>query len=159
MQTDAEELHRELMSTGYRYTEIFPGTIPEKEDVLLTDILTGKHNSNNIDRKKLLSLNGWLLPARRGNPEPIMAGESPHCYYRKKDVWIYDPDTKLGFYSHKEMKQLFEMPGEWFRLWLKLKKEYATAQRAYQNAIAEMTSMEFWSRYLREKESKNENKL
>lgn len=151
MQTDAEELHRELMSTGYQYTEIFSGTIPEKEDVLLTDILAGKHNLNNIDRKKLLSLNGWLLPARRGNPEPIMAGESPHCYYRKKDVWIYDPDTKLGFYSHKEMKQLFEMPGEWFRLWLKLKKEYATAQRAYQNAIAEMTSMEFWNQYLKEK--------
>ena len=119
--------------------------------MLLTDILAGKHNLNNIDRKKLLSLNGWLLPARRGNPEPIMAGESPHCYYRKKDVWIYDPDTKLGFYSHKEMKQLFEMPGEWFRLWLKLKKEYATAQRAYQNAIAEMTSMEFWNQYLKEK--------
>ena len=43
------------------------------------------------------------------------------------------------------------MPGEWFRLWLKLKKEYATAQRAYQNAIAEMTSMEFWNQYLKEK--------
>lgn len=151
MQTDAEELHRELMSTGYQYTEIFPGTIPEKEDVLLTDILAEKHNSNNIDRKKLLSLNGWLLPARRGNPEPIMAGESPHCYYRKKGVWIYDPDTKLGFYTQKEMKQLFEMPCEWFRLWLKLKKEYAMAQRAYQNAIAEMTSMEFWNQYLKEK--------
>ena len=62
---------------------------------------------------------------------PVMAGESPHCYYRKKKVWIYDPDTQLGFYTGKEVRQLFILLGEWLRLGFRLKKEYAKQCRVH----------------------------
>ncbi len=151
MNADAQQLHGELMRAGYRYSEPFCGMLPDRAHTQLADILAGRSNSSNIDKKKLLSLNGWLLPARRGKPVPVMAGESPHCYYRKKKVWIYDPDTQLGFYTGKEARQLFVLLGEWLRLGFRLKKEYATVQKVYRSAFPEMTSVEFWSRYLREK--------
>lgn len=151
MDVDAEQLHGELLRAGYRYSETFCGMLPDRAHTQLADILAGRSNSSNIDKKKLLSLNGWFLPARRGKPVPVMAGESPHCYYRKKKVWIYDPDTQLGFYTGKEVRQLFILLGEWLRLGFRLKKEYAAVQSAYRSAFPEMTSMEFWNQYLREK--------
>lgn len=160
MRQDAEQLHQKILASGYRYSEACAVSREEKAKNDLSDILTGRHNSNQIDKKKLISLNGWLLPAKGGDePAPIMAGESPHAYYRKRKVWIYDPDTNLGFYTEKETKELFAFVAAFFRIYLKLQKSYRQVQTEYRTCRQEMCSEEFWKRYLELGGKENENKL
>lgn len=151
MQTDAESLHREVIDAGYRYTESFDGLLEKQVKKSIGDILAGKSNSSQIEKRKLLSLNGWLLPAARGEITPIMAGESPHRYYRKKRVWIYDPDTEKGFYTGKEGMQLLCFIKHAACIYMQLKKGYTKVQMAYQNKMEQMSSGVFWNEYLKER--------
>lgn len=146
---DAQELHMELMASGYQYKETYTSGAIEKGKVTLEDILSGSSNTSRISKAKLLSLNGWLFPAKRGaSPVPVMAGESPHSYYRVKQVWIYDPDTLLGFYTQKELKELFYLAGRMIVSSIRLCRKYKRTQRAYQQQAKTLCSEPFWNQYL-----------
>lgn len=160
MEQDAEQLHQEIIASGYHYSESCKIEKDKKKKNELLDILTGKHNSNQIDKKKLISLNGWLLPTKKDNvPVPIMAGESPHAFYRRKNVWIYDSDTNLGFYTGKEGKELFSLVVAFFHIHLKMLRDYKHAREEYCTCRQEMCSERFWNRYLELGGHRNENEL
>ena len=92
--------------------------------------MAGRSDWIQIERKKLLSLNGWLLPARKDDaPTPVMAGDSPHACYRRRRVFIYRSDTRLGFYTGKEIRELFSLVGTVFRIYMELKKHYKPVVR------------------------------
>lgn len=149
MNQDAEVLHKQLMESGYHYKEKSKIKIKPKESTNPENIISGKNNSNQIQKKKLVSLNGWLLPACKDKtPVPVMAGESPHVYYRKKCVWIYDPDTELGFYTKKEPKQLFLLAGRLVRIYFHIQTGYKKVQRSYRQHMDTMCSRGFWNKYL-----------
>ena len=160
MEQDAEKLHQEIVAAGYRYCEEYEGQWEERNEEVLAGLLAGRSNSSQIERKKLLSLNGWLLPARKDDaPTPVMAGDSPHACYRRRRVFIYDPDTRLGFYTGKEIRELFSLAGTVFRIYMELKKHYKPVVRAYCAHRKELGSETFWSRYLELGGRQNENKL
>lgn len=139
--TDPQKFHKELCDFGYRYTEEFDGDLKEFDS---------KSTDNSvIDRKKLLSLNGWLLPAKHSKKTvPIASGESPHRYYRVKKVWIYDPDTQKGFYSGKETGKLFVCFGMMIRQTVRLILFYGTAKKRYSKQFKDITGEAFWKEYL-----------
>lgn len=170
MKTDAQELHEQLRKSGYSYQEKEPeeiaghGTIRNekilREKIKLEAILLGRHNANQVDKKKLLSLNGWLLPAYRDNaPYAVMAGESPHAYYRKRNVYIYDPDTNLGFYTQKEWGWLFKTFWKMFCMGIQILMKYKEVQKEYEEHGKELCSDTFWNQYLELKEKENERKI
>lgn len=146
---DAEKLHREIQIAGYCYTEKFAGHIEGRGKTDLTELLAGRCNSNQIQKKRLLSLNGWLLPARKNTGvTPIMAGESPHRYYREKKVWIYDPDTCLGFYTEKKIGELFRTVGKVIKCSFCLLKMLKKIRGLYIAYAGDMCTAEFWNQYL-----------
>lgn len=160
MEQDAQELHREIRDFGYSYQETYGEALPEKTHVRLEALLEGKCNSNQLDKKKLMTLNGFLLPARRQRKaKPIMAGESPHEYYRQKSVFIYDPDTERGFYSQKRVKELFVLAGYMVRIAILMQMHYRSVKRAYRQQAETMCTKQFWKYYLRLEGEQNENKL
>lgn len=160
MGQDAEQLHQEIVAAGYRYCEEYEGQWEERNKEVLAGLLAGRSNSSQIERRKLLSLNGWLLPARKDDaPTPVMAGDSPHACYRRRRVFIYDPDTGLGFYTGKEIRELFSLVGTVFRIYMELKKHYKPVVKAYCAHRKELGSEAFWSRYLELGGRQNENKL
>lgn len=159
MDEDASSLHKEIMEQGYKYNQSFEGTVPQRVSNELEDILEGRNNSNSISKKKLVTLNGWIFPAKSKEVVPIMAGESPHAYYRIKKVWIYDPDTKKGFYTERRYGQLWKLPGKILNCKQLLKKEYILASSSYKENFGEMTSLEFWKKYLENEVKENEKQL
>ena len=74
-------------------------------------------------------------------------------------MFIYDPDTRLGFYTGKEIRELFSLVGTVFRIYMELKKHYKPVVRAYCAHRKELGSETFWSRYLELGGRQNENKL
>lgn len=150
MEQDAYELHEKLRNFGYSYQENYKDELPDKERVRLEAILTGRSNCNQLDKKKLMTFNGWLLPVeRQQKAKPIMAGESPHEYYRQKSVFIYDPDTKRGFYSKKCVGELFVLAGSMIKIAVLMQRHYKHARQAYNMHAETMCTKQFWKYYLR----------
>lgn len=157
MEQDAEELHQELMASGYKYSEPYAEQLPHKDAVRLEDILAGKTNAGRIDKKKILTLNGWLLPALGSKkPLPLAAGESPHAYFRRRAVWIYDPDTEKGFYTGKELGRLPGTVIQMISCCVLVQHGFTAAKEAYGKHLKDMCSEAFWIQYLKLKEKTDE---
>lgn len=89
----AEALHEEIIRMGYRMRPIVQARDRRK--------LTGKdlyRRPRGLRKcRNLLTLNGYLLPAKRGGRRRIRIGDAPDRYYRVKEAVLYDPDTGKGF--------------------------------------------------------------
>lgn len=148
-ETDAEELNGCVRSLGYSYNEIFSDSNLVTETISLEDVMSGFNNSQKLDKKKLLLLNGNLLPAKTGKEiVPIPAGHSPHEFYRVKKAWIYDPDTQKGFYVNKDNKEFWTTIGLIICKSIKLTFNYKRMRREYSEAYESLRSDKFWRSYL-----------
>lgn len=146
---DGELLHQKIMSLGYQYRETNRKLLEKRNCITVKDIVEGKTNSNQIDKKKLISLNGWLLPAhQRRQPKSIMAGESPHEYYREKKVFIFDPDTEKGFWAEKKWREFFAILKRFLKVNNTFRSEFQTVRDDYKENYKTLCSKAFWDEYL-----------
>lgn len=94
-----------------------------------------------------LTLNGWLLPAKKGC-KPVPFGAHPSELYRCRKVLLFEPDTGKGFIVKRQHRQLLISLGRCFQLWRLLNRHYDKAVQDYQTHAAELTTKEFWEKYL-----------
>lgn len=144
-QTDAEQLHKEIMASGYKaelaehlgvpffYREYERGC-KEKHSLL-----------HEVIRK--MTLNGYLLPAKHVRTVP-MAKARPEYVWRAKTILFYDIVENKGFVTHRStrtfIRQGFEMLGMMFAILIK----YEKAKRSYIERGNEIRQLAFWEKYL-----------
>ncbi len=144
-QTDAEQLHKEIMASGYKaelaeylgvpffYREYERGC-KEKHSLL-----------HEVIRK--MTLNGYLLPAKHVRTVP-MAKARPEYVWRAKTILFYDIVENKGFVTHRStrtfIRQGFEMLGMMFAILIK----YEKAKRSYIERGNEIRQLTFWEKYL-----------
>lgn len=145
MQQDGEELHKKVMSAGYKGQDL-------KELDMGFHYPTYIASYEYVDRKKdkikrILSLNGLFLPAKGENIVPMSAARPVH-FYRKRRVMHYDVTSKKAFVTEKSfrtsIKYLFKTFGMICTTRLKLKR----AQEAYRTEGLKLRTLTFWNEFL-----------
>lgn len=90
-----------------------------------------------------LTLNGWLLPAKR---DVIVRAEIPlTCYfYRAKRVLNYSAKTNTGYISEKSYRKVFHVLHLLYKAIRKIDCDYTKAQNAYAESLLRLTNDNFW---------------
>ena len=94
-----------------------------------------------------LTLNGWLLPAKK-DCKPVPFGAHPSELFRYKKVLLFDPDTRKGLVVERKHRQLWISLARCFKLWRLLHKNYNRVVQDYQTHAKELITKEFWEQYL-----------
>ena len=95
-----------------------------------------------------LTLNGWILPAKRKHIKVIATSESPFETFREKTVVWYEPQNGKVYLTHKRYKELFRV------LWLCVKsivilwRAFDKTTVNYQEHIGDITTQAAWEKYL-----------
>ena len=97
-------------------------------------------------KKHLLSVNGWLLPAKK-ETAVLPMGAHPDALYRRKTALLFDPDTSKGFYVERKAKDFFVTIGRCFKMGWLLAGKYKKTVKDFQKNGAELISYDFWKRY------------
>lgn len=141
-------LHQEIMEMGYPFadqTEQLKERKPDWEMERPDRVTVYKEEKRGL--KHILSLNGWLLPGKRGT-EVLPMGVHPNCLYRVKRVLYYDPESGKGFESKRTYREIFRLLRDMYRINRLLHSSYDTAAADYRQNYRRITNITFWNRYL-----------
>lgn len=145
---DPVELHQEIAAMGYKQTDV--SALLEK--YRMGDFFTRLEPKDLYKRKSYslargILLNGWFLPGKR-KCIPIPFGAPHKEFFRCKRVLLFDPDSKQGFLAERKWKQFFVTIGRCFRAGHIIRKSYKRAAEDWRENGRELTTEEFWERYL-----------
>lgn len=103
-------------------------------------------------RKKLifrrLTLNGWLLPAKKEPAIVQSAFPKKLPFYRVKTALNVERISQKGYISNKSWKELFECFNLYKQVVKTIKKYYRSAADEFANRWHELISYDFWHQYL-----------
>ena len=101
---DAEKLHEEIVEMGYRMTELKGA--PKNKSILETELY--KNKNQKIKRIiNILTLNGYLLPAKHNRNRYIIFGAPAIDYFREKNIYFFDPNTGKGIVVTRDFREAF----------------------------------------------------
>ncbi len=108
----------------------------------------GERRRNRLFRK--LTLNGWLLPAKR---DAIVRAETPLTYhfYRAKRVLNYSAKTHSGYISCKSYYNAICVLWQLLKTLWKIDLQYNIVKQAYQSSLPQLTNKAFWKNVYGEK--------
>lgn len=143
--TDGEQLHKEIMSAGYKAQPM--------EELNMPFSYPNYDNSFHENEKKahrfirFLSFNGLLFPANR---ETIvsMAQCRPINFYRAKRVLQYDVTSKKGFVTEKQLGKSTIYIFQMIPITLKILWHFNGVIRDFHAHGNELITEEFWKKYL-----------
>lgn len=95
----------------------------------------------------ILSLNGWLLPAKNKLVVFPIGIFITHLF-RVKKVLYYEPDTGKGFVCRRSYKELFDFIKSMYDIHCIMRKSYDKAAKEYRKRYKELTNLDFWKQYL-----------
>lgn len=148
MRQDAEKLHQELMEAGYQAKEL--ETLDMGFDYEVYEASRGDYGQFSSRRKRILTLNGLLLPAKGDNIAPMASVRGVH-FYRRKRVMNYDITSNRGFLTERSVVQMFRSLLQVARMLPLINRNFEAARRAYQAEGKRLMEKQFWKRYLRMK--------
>jgi len=97
---------------------------------------------------RLLLLNGYLLPA--GESKIVSLNDpKPKNFFGAKRVLFYDETTQKGMVLRRSWIKMVSIYMGFLRLTVKYAFRHSRIQKQYRNRVNEITSMEFWERYLK----------
>lgn len=145
---DTVKLHQEIAQMGYVQKDVekelehyqvqnyyMP---PEPENLYRFPSFSLRHK---------ITLNGWLLPAKR-ICKPIPFGAHPIAWYRCKQVLLFDPDSRKGLLLERKHRQLWISLLRCLKLCWMLHRQYRKTVQDYQAHAKELMTLEFWEKYL-----------
>jgi len=146
-ETDGEKLNFEVMNAGYKGIPI---------DQITEMGFTQKDYDNSLfereSRKaklfRRLTLNGYLLPAKKTNKVVSMALCRPLNFYRQKQVLNYDPTSQKAFITERKWSEVFRAGIKLVGLTFKTLIKFEKAKSDFRNRIGEVTNEGFWNEYL-----------
>ena len=144
---DPTKLHPEIMKMGYAMQDVSDDLRKFGVDVEKTKPQPSHlYEDGGFAKKHLLSVNGWLLPAKK-ETAVLPMGVHPDALYRRKTALLYDPDTSRGFYVERKAKDFFATIGRCFKMGWLLAGKYKKTVKDFQKNGAELISYDFWKRY------------
>lgn len=144
---DPTKLHPEIMKMGYAMQDVSDDLHKFGVDVEKTKPQPSHlYEDGGFAKKHLLSVNGWLLPAKK-ETVVLPMGMHPDALYRRKTALLYDPDTSRGFYVERKAKDFFVTIGRCFKMGWLLAGKYKKTVKDFQKNGAELISYDFWKRY------------
>lgn len=145
MEQDGEALHKEIMASGYKAVELekldMQFSYPAFESSLRIE------DTKKARMKRLITLNGLLLPAR-GDVIVPMASLKSIMFYRKRRAMHYDIASKKAFLTEKNGREAWRCIFRTLRMYVKLSGQLSKAQKRYREEGLKLRTMEFWKRYL-----------
>ena len=144
---DPTKLHPEIMKMGYAMQDVSDDLHKFGVDVEKTKPQPSHlYEDGGFAKKHLLSVNGWLLPAKKETAVFPM-GVHPDALYRRKTALLYDPDTSRGFYVERKAKDFFATIGRCFKMGWLLAGKYKKTVKDFQENSGELISYDFWKGY------------
>ncbi len=145
MEQDGEALHRQIMAAGYKAVEL-------KELDMRFHYPRFDDSIHLLDTKKarikrILTLNGLLLPARGEAIVPVNNLRSV-MFYRKRRVMHYDAASRKAFVTEKSGKESWRCIFKTLKLAAKLSRRLPKAQQAYRQEGLKLRTLEYWEKYL-----------
>lgn len=156
MRLDPQEKNRRLMSLGYQMqpvTALTQDPAVQKEIAAyrkpedITEVYKGYVVQGKW--KYVITMNGWLLPARRDRVYAYPMGIHPYALFRKKELILFDPDSGTGIHVQKSWRELFFGAMLMLRTYGLLALRYKKAQKEYREGIGTLRSADFWRSYLK----------
>lgn len=143
--TDGEALHKELMAAADKFVPLKQLSVQFDE----TEYLKTLEMKERIRYKLLryITLNKHIWP-RRGTSVVDAALNGTKDYAGKRQVLNYDVSGNRGFVTEYNRSSMLSVMRRSFAMQRKLKAEYARVSEEYRQAQAQLTSREFWNRYL-----------
>lgn len=149
--TDGEALHKEILQSGY-------AAVPVEQIENAVFSLPKYMNSFKQSDKGLtkvlryLTINGYLLPAKRSKGKEIQAVSMGLCrpvnFYRQKRVLHYDEESKKAFITEKSWRDVFKALGGLIRITCVSIVSFSRAMKRFRDGSADLMSEDFWKQYL-----------
>ena len=145
MEQDGEMLHQQVMASGYRAEE--PDKLGFHFSYPMFEASVWLEDTKKARWKRLITLNGLLLPARGEAVVPMAALKSV-MFYRKRRVLHYDATSRKGFVTEKNGKEAWRCIFKTFHMYMKLSGSLEKAQKRYREEGLKLRTLEFWRGYL-----------
>ena len=147
---DGETLHRELSSLGER--PIPRAALEEIGYDLSSPLRREDRGYIRLSAKQVLTLNGSLLPAKKGSYRVIdITAADPIDFYRVRQVVQYDPISEKGFLTKQKRGVLLRTAFRLLKYFFKLLFRFRKAQRSFADSFSETVSPEAWKERFTEK--------
>jgi galactofuranosylgalactofuranosylrhamnosyl-N-acetylglucosaminyl-diphospho-decaprenol beta-1,5/1,6-galactofuranosyltransferase len=152
---EPEKLNQRVMHMGYSMTPVQELTHDRKVLQQIREyrkpVSAGEiyvPHSKRHRRKYLLTLNGWLLPAKADRIYSHPLGVCPYEMYRQKKVLLFDPDSKKGILLQKNYTEAVKSLFAYTEIMFCLGFSYKRVSREYHKRFKELTTLDFWKGYL-----------
>ena len=97
---------------------------------------------------RILTLNGYLLRAKKELTLPIYA-DRPVQGYRAKKILFYEENSGMGFTREKNIKKALSCMLKFQKLYICMIFKYSRMVKSYRDKYSYMTSKEMWLKYLK----------
>ncbi len=149
--TDGEKLHKEIMAAGYKAVPV--DQLKDAAFRLPSYYASLEQGENSIHRiLRMLTLNGFLLPAKRYKGTAIqcvgMANCRPINFYRQLRVLNYEEMSGKGFVTRKSYRETFRCVGNLIAMTFKSLVHFDKAKKNVAQNREQITNADFWSEYL-----------
>ncbi len=147
--TDTVELHKEIMNAGYKMQDV--------DDIKEMPFIFGEYasmyNRPPLHGWKLKVWNhskcGHLIKGTRDVWVPIAPGKVRYeMFVRAKRAYHFDQNARRGFVTERSMKEYKRVMKRYKALEKLVNKKYDKVAAEYRARLSEITSTEFWNKYL-----------
>ena len=145
MRQDAEALNKELIQAGYQAQDLdkldmgfnYPAYEASRED----------YGQGSSRMKRILTVNGLLLPARGDNIAPMASVRGVH-FYRRSRVMNYEITSNRAFITERSLAQTIQSLCKVLQTIVVTVRNYERANKAYQAEGKRLMTLKFWKSYL-----------
>lgn len=145
MRQDAEALNQELIQAGYQAQD--PDTLDMGFSYPVYEASREDYGQGSSRKKRILTLNGLLLPARGDNIAPMASVRGVH-FYRRRRVMNYEITSNRAFITERSVPQIMQSLYKVLRTIIVVIGNYEKANKAYQMEGKRLMTLKFWKRYL-----------
>lgn len=150
---DGQALHQEIMAMNYKAKPVkeYTGYRGLKEEAFAWEKIE-KVEVRKVSRmRKLLqqcTLNGYLLPAKRGKVLIAMPHDNIYEMYRQREI-LYVDSAGNGFLMERSLKAALDCFRQLWRVKKLIDKEFDQRKLEYAQRYKELTTQAFWEKYLK----------
>lgn len=149
LNTDAYELHQELMAMNYKAKPVAEWVGVEgvtEEELNLRE--RGFKNPGAFMRKfHIITANGFFFPEKRRKVVVSEPYGNVHILYRRKATIVVD-NYGNGLYLERDKKQFWECKKKLEAALKLIDEKYDDAVKSYRASYRELVSTDFWEKYL-----------
>lgn len=144
-QTDAEQLHKQIMASGYKAVMAEQLEVPFFYKEYERGCKEKHSRLHEVVRK--ITFNGYLLPAKHVRTVP-MAAARPEFVWRARTILFYDIVEDKGFVTHRSLRTFVQQGFEVIGMIFAILAKYEKAKQSYLSRGGEIRQMRFWEKYL-----------